>query len=224
MTGAEAYCWLVSVGRNSMCEQFDRHVVASVLGLAIEEAAGGRSLCDATGLAPAELGELIASFFPHAQRLLGGLDPAYAPQIGEDEACLRELLSRRSTEHSRLEQLLAFVIARRAQSPNHLWQDLGLRNRRELSWLMSRHFEPLANRNVNDMKWKKFLYRVICRDEGFTICAAPSCSECTDFDGCFGDESGESRLALMRREVEYGGTQQGATHPDVVEDARHRRR
>ena len=84
--------------------------------------------------------------------------------------------------------------------PNHLWQDLGLRNRGELSALMRRHFEPLADRNVNDMKWKKFLYRMICRDEGFRLCTAPSCAECDDFAVCFGDESGESLLARNRRQ------------------------
>jgi nitrogen fixation protein NifQ len=77
-----------------------------------------------------------------------------------------------------------------------------LRNRRELSWLMERHFPALSQRNTRDMKWKKFLYRVICRDEGFAICTAPSCSECSDFDNCYGEEDGESLLARNRRDAE----------------------
>jgi nitrogen fixation protein NifQ len=93
-------------------------------------------------------------------------------------------------------------VARRAQRPNHLWQDLGLGNRRELSRLMNQHFRPLAVRNTADMKWKKFLYRTICRDEGFSLCTAPSCSECNDFEACFGEESGESFLARARRKAE----------------------
>jgi nitrogen fixation protein NifQ len=80
-----------------------------------------------------------------------------------------------------------------------LWQDLGLRDRGELSQLMKRHFRLLAARNSGDMKWKKFLYRMICRDAGYSLCTAPSCAECTDFENCFGDESGESRLARTRR-------------------------
>jgi nitrogen fixation protein NifQ len=52
------------------------------------------------------------------------------------------------------------------------------------------------------MKWKKFLYRMICRDEGFRLCSAPSCSECDDFAVCFGEESGESLLARTRREAD----------------------
>jgi nitrogen fixation protein NifQ len=97
-----------------------------------------------------------------------------------------------------LQARLAAMLARRAQSPDHLWQDLGLRNRGELSRLMARHFRPLAARNSQDMKWKKFLYRMICRDAGYSLCTAPSCGECADFAACFGDESGESRLAQTR--------------------------
>ncbi len=107
-----------------------------------------------------------------------------------------------STRRTPLELHLAAMIARRAMRPNHLWQDLGLRNRGELSTLMGRHFTSLARRNVNDMKWKKFLYRMICRDEGFRLCTAPSCAECGDFAVCFGDESGESLLARNRLALE----------------------
>jgi len=71
---------------------------------------------------------------------------------------------------------------------------------------MGRHFEWLASRNEHDMKWKKFLYRTICRDDSYQICTAPSCSECSDFDNCFGDESGESLLAVARREAELSAT------------------
>ena len=63
---------------------------------------------------------------------------------------------------------------------------------------MVRHFPALALRNSQDMKWKKFFYRMICRDEGFSMCTAPCCSECSDFALCFGDESGESLFARSR--------------------------
>jgi nitrogen fixation protein NifQ len=123
---------------------------------------------------------------------------------GADEACLLDLLTQCASERSAFQTRLAAMIARRAQSPNHLWQDLGLRNRGELSRLMGRHFRPLAARNTNDMKWKKFLYRMICRDAGYSLCTAPSCSECCDFEHCFGDESGESRLARVRLAGDLG--------------------
>ena len=39
--------------------------------------------------------------------------------------------------------------------------------------------------------------------DGMVMCTTPVCTDCTDFDLCFGEESGESRLARVRR---TGGT------------------
>ncbi len=85
---------------------------------------------------------------------------------------------------------------------DHLWQDLGLRNRAELGRLLARHFPALHAGNVNNMRWKKYFYRRICEMEGFTLCSAPHCSVCVDFDSCFGDEEGMSRLAQRSRAAE----------------------
>ena len=109
------------------------------------------------------------------------------------------LLAHRSTpgDDSRW---LAAMIARRAMEPNHLWEDLGLRDRSELSRLLARHFAPLAVRNTKNMRWKRFFYRTLCEADGVVLCTTPVCSSCSDFDLCFGEESGESRLAYSRRE------------------------
>ena len=74
---------------------------------------------------------------------------------------------------------------------NHLWQDLGLPHRGDLSALLHRHFRPLAERNDQDMKWKKFFYRKLCEREGVLVCKAPNCAVCDDVGLCFGAESGE---------------------------------
>ena len=178
----------------------DVHAVACILALALWEAGeAGRSATETTGLSGADLCNLAAGFFPRESAMFAGLRDRPAPEVGVDEACLRDLLRHGTTAGGLLELLLADMVARRCLRPNHLWQDLGLRNRGELSGLMTRHFAPLAARNSADMKWKKFFYRTICRDEGFMLCAAPSCAECDDFDVCFGDESGESLLAQARR-------------------------
>ena len=183
---------------------FDRHVVACIFALAVSEAlAGQRALSATTGLDPAGTAAIIDRFFPHAAHLLS-LEADAAVEHGADEACLLDLLTQCATDGTALQVRLAAMIARRAQSANHLWQDLGLRHRGDLSRLMTRHFRPLASRNSGDMKWKKFLYRMICRDAGYSLCTAPSCSECRDFEQCFGDESGESRLARVRLAGELG--------------------
>ncbi len=182
--------------------QFSVHVAGCIAAMALEEAAAGKPFLACLGLDGAEFTALAAQCFPAAPDVF----PAYAPdeviERTPDEACLLDLLRRCATTRSPFEMLMAGMVARRAQRPNHLWQDLGLGNRRELSRLMSAHFKPLAVRNTADMKWKKFLYRTICRDEGFSLCTAPSCSECNDFEACFGEESGESFLARARRKAE----------------------
>ena len=141
---------------------------------------------------------LIAQFFPKAAAWRS-FSLSESVERDGGEACLLELLERCTTSREPFEMLLAAMIARRAQRPNHLWQDLGLRHRGELNELMARHFKPLALRNKADMKWKKFCFRLICADASFSLCTAPSCGECDDFAQCFGEETGMSLLASVRR-------------------------
>jgi nitrogen fixation protein NifQ len=200
-TGA-IYDWLTGAPCASPVDAEDTHVVASAIAMAAREANAGRALTEGLGIAGAELRGLISALFPHALSLLERFDLDSGVSFAEDERCLRELLVRFTTSGTWFELRLAALLARRAMRPNHLWQDLGLRGRGELSRLMERHFAPLAARNSRDMKWKKFFFRMICRDEGFRLCTAPSCSECDDFAVCFGDEAGESLLARIRRNAE----------------------
>lgn len=185
------------------CDGFDIHVLASILALAAGEAGPGGCIAWRAGLDNAELAALAGAIFPHATAILvpAGASDGPVPRT-EDEDVLFDLLWRGSTAATPLQRRLAAMLARRAQQPNHLWQDLGLDDRSELSRLMQRHFAPLAMRNSKDMKWKKFLYRMICRDSDYSLCTAPSCAECDDFAVCFGDESGESLLARSRRTAE----------------------
>jgi nitrogen fixation protein NifQ len=179
------------------CDAFDAHVVASILAVSSGDADTPPETA-AAGLAAGQFGALAAQFFPKAAASrLFNLSETVERDGGE--ACLLELLERCTTSREPFEMLLASMIARRAQRPNHLWQDLGLKDRGELSRLMSRHFKPLAMRNTADMKWKKFLYRLICADASFSLCTAPSCSECDDFEQCFGEETGEALLARIQR-------------------------
>jgi nitrogen fixation protein NifQ len=87
------------------------------------------------------------------------------------------------------EVFMAEVVARSCHGQDHLWQDMGLWSRDQLSALMWRNFPPLAARNVNNMKWKKFLYKQLCVTEGIYTCRAPSCEVCADYDNCFGSEA-----------------------------------
>jgi nitrogen fixation protein NifQ len=83
---------------------------------------------------------------------------------------------------------LAEQVAVACLGDNHLWQDLQLGSRAELSALMRRWFPALVAKNHADMKWKKFLYKQLCEREELFICKAPSCGVCVDRPLCFGPE------------------------------------
>lgn len=180
---------------------FDRHVLAAILAVA---AAEGGSVAERAGLSAEDLAALLRRHFPAA----GDMGPRWraCPAAEDDEmAMVRDLLLARRSEPGDVGRWLAGMLARRALEPNHLWEDLGLRQRTELTRLMARHFAPLAERNVNNMRWKRFFYRMLCEDDGFVMCSTPVCTQCADFALCFGDESGESRMADRRRALALAG-------------------
>ena len=198
MTPDAMYTHLMQANAATACDPFDGHVLACVFTAAVDECRAGGSFTGALGISGSTLRRNVERYFPGTLEGLEMFKLDAEPAVNEDEKCLRELLWRFRTTSSPINSLLTFLVARRATRPNHLWQDLGLANRDELSRLMLRHFAALARRNDQDMKWKKFFYRMICRDDGFSMCAAPCCSECGDFEACFGSESGESLLARTR--------------------------
>lgn len=205
MTPEATYHFLRQANATTACEPFDGHVLASIFAAAVEETQAGGSFTSALGIGGPALRHNVERYFPGTLPQLTALRLDEEPVVEEDERCLRELLWRFRTAASPLNSLLTSLVSRRATRANHLWQDLGLANRSELSRLMQRHFALLARRNSQDMKWKKFFYRMICREDGFSMCMAPSCSECSDFSGCFGDETGESLLARVRHHLEAPG-------------------
>ena len=198
MTPEALYAYLMQANAATECDPFDGHILACVIAAAADECQAGGSFTDAIGIYGSTLRNNIERYFPGSLEQLEFFGLETETTVSEDERCLRELLWRFRTTSSEINSLLVILIARRATRGKHLWQDLGLANRGELSRLMVRHFAQLARRNEQDMKWKKFFYRMICRDEGFGICTAPCCTECCDFNLCFGDESGESLFARSR--------------------------
>lgn len=199
MTGDEAYRWLMADATSTGYDVFDRHVVASILAIAVEEAGDHPDgVSKGCGLNPDHILSLIAMLFPLRRDAMETLIGTRRRVVDAEEQSVRDILLMYASSGSDLELGLAAMVARRCQAPHHLWQDLGLQNRGELSHLMQRYFTRLAKRNQSDMKWKKFLYRMVCGSEGFSLCTTPVCSDCSDFDICFGDESGESLLAHVK--------------------------
>lgn len=73
---------------------------------------------------------------------------------------------------------LAHCIAAAATGSRHLWQDLGVRGRDDVSYLFRHYFEPLFLRNTADLKWKRFLFEELGSH-------APNCSRCDKYPVCF---------------------------------------
>lgn len=179
------YVELVAQGKG---DAFDRHVFACAIAAGAAEAE--RPLNEALGLSAGGLAALMEAYFPIAgSSLLAGLLPTAGRGADAlEEPDLRELLLENRSRGIIEEKWLAAIIARRSLLPDHLWQDLGLFNRSDLGRLLHRHFEPLAQRNVRDMKWKKFFYRELCLRDNIVICKAPVCDVCADFATCFASE------------------------------------
>ena len=85
-------------------------------------------------------------------------------------------------------EAVAWAIACASLGDQHLWQDLRLPSRQELSMLIAHWFPRLAALNTHNMKWKKFFYKQLCLREDLLICNAPTCGDCHDYGVCFGAE------------------------------------
>ena len=86
-----------------------------------------------------------------------------------------------------MDWMIAIIVAG-CLGNDHLWQDLGLWSRAQLSAMLQYNFPELAAKNDQDMKWKKFLYKQLCEAEGLYLCRAPSCGVCIDYSKCYGPE------------------------------------
>jgi hypothetical protein len=82
-------------------------------------------------------------------------------------------------------KLTAGAIASASFGSQHLWQDLGLAGREEVTYLLESYFPNLASRNVNNFKWKKFLFMELGIAIGVKNLRPPKCKGCDQFKVCF---------------------------------------
>ncbi|MEM5317398.1 nitrogen fixation protein NifQ [Paraburkholderia sp. JHI869] len=80
---------------------------------------------------------------------------------------------------------LAAIIAHACLRPDHLWRDLGLRGREDVTRMLERFFPEVVARNVEGLRWKKLLARELALASGATPGPAPGCPGCEDFGFCF---------------------------------------
>jgi nitrogen fixation protein NifQ len=137
------------------------------------------------GLSPATRSRLWADYFPGGEIILS---PQNLKETPEHRDIVDLLLNYRAGLYPS-EFWLASIVAAACAGSDHLWHDLGLANRGELSRLLFNAFPSLARQNTGDMKWKKFIYRFYCARDGIYVCPAPSCGECIDYAHCFAPET-----------------------------------
>lgn len=98
------------------------------------------------------------------------------------------LLTHTSTAvHADDARCLASIIAHACLRPDHLWRDLGLTGRGEVTWMLTRYFPTLVVLNIADLRWKKFLAQQRALSLGLQPGPAPGCPGCEDYGYCFGD-------------------------------------
>ncbi len=181
-TPEDVYRWLMAGSSGQAVEKILARILASwSLGYGV--------LPEYLGLSADKFLAMLQYHFPaiNPAGLISPDRPLDSGRGGEIEE-LRGLLMDNRTGISPSEVWLADIVVAGCLGDDHLWQDLGLWNRGELSRLMLENFEPLARRNDKDMKWKKFLYKQLCEAEGIHTCRAPSCEACAEYGECFGPE------------------------------------
>ena len=107
--------------------------------------------------------------------------------LKEEEDDLYRLLCDHRSSHSTLTLLFARIIARACLEPEHLWMCLGLENRAQLSALLKDHFRSLFEKNVKNMRWKKFFYKQLCEITDLPTCHASACEICSHYPECYED-------------------------------------
>ncbi|MFC5356853.1 nitrogen fixation protein NifQ [Azospirillum himalayense] len=172
----------------------DRLLFSRIVGLAVQHPSG---VTASLGLTREALVELIRRHAVGFVHLLPSLPDGSGEDAIEEEDLRAFLLDHRAAGTVE-EEWLAAIVARRTLGPNHLWQDMGFANRRELNAMFRRHFPSLVALNSGDMKWKKFFYRQLCEREGLMLCKSPNCEVCDDFSACFSAEDGDPLSALAR--------------------------
>jgi nitrogen fixation protein NifQ len=170
----------------------DAGFFATVIGTSLAHHDLARS-----GLCPEELADLLDYLFPGAlaspDARLADLDQKYAafaargrgdPQPGFT-LLMRVLLEAYRAPETSTTPWVTGVLVHACLRPDHLWRDLGLSGREDVTFLLARHYPGLVMRNARNLRWKQFLAYSACEHAGLPPSAAPGCPQCEDHDVCY---------------------------------------
>ena len=166
----------------------DRHLFACLLCVATEEA---QQPATALGLSNEDFEDILNTLFPDIPPgLLGDYvtaAPHLAPEQSDDILALlmAHIPNNSSGTQYKMARWLVRILTARAARPGHLWVAMGLFERPQLSAAIARHLPSLAAANHQGMRWKRYLYKQVCEQQGGRLCKAPACGLCSDYAMCF---------------------------------------
>ncbi len=163
------------------------------------------------GLAPDELDAMALHFFPllglptaPAIDLVAAIDSdaslvrdqwlteraafqqtGLADAHGEFTDLIRDLLGTHCVPSLPASGWVISTLAQACLRPDHLWRDLGLTGRDDVTALLNRHFPTLVKLNVQNLRWKQFLSYAAHEQAGLAPSPAPGCPGCEDYDYCY---------------------------------------
>ncbi len=154
--------------------------------------------CGTFGLDIPEYLSLLDTYFPGAKPIyMSGLQPlnistSDKTAVWDEFQDLIGLLRGHRKDDSAETRWLAHAIAACCLGEDHLWQDLGLKDRASLSEILARFFPSLHAGNTQGMRWKKYFYKLLCERNASFVCRSPSCQQCSEYANCFGPEEDAS--------------------------------
>ena len=92
--------------------------------------------------------------------------------------------------------LLAEVFACACMGSHHLWQDLGLSGRDDVSRLMQLAFPALFQANQHNLRWKRHLFLCLGQSLDLSGLKPPKCDQCELFASCMGSPA--PAMAVIR--------------------------
>lgn len=181
----------------------DAPFFAAVLGKSLALGDLGR-----TGLSSAQGLDLLAAVFPGTnesgdpavsgleQQIARGVDDARtAPEHQAFMAQTQALLDAYSAPYATT-PWVSRILIHACLRTDHLWRDLGLAGREDVTALLRRHYPGLPERNVRNLRWKKFLAYAARERAGLAPQAAPGCAGCEEEALCYPAEPSPATMAI----------------------------
>lgn len=141
------------------------------------------------GMPQRELLDMVQRCFPELDELEPGDTSDYErilKTVPDDFHAMVDMLvqSPSTVDGSPERAWLARAIAAASFGERHLWEDLGLFSREDVTSLLTQHFPDLVQRNTRGMKWKRFLFQELSRALNRPDLMPPGCAQCEEFHSC----------------------------------------